>query len=116
MAIKVVQGLVTKSGTEQYQAQDAQQQQNLRSPSAGALATSLQNSIGKALQSNEAVVTTIRTVRGQSSSGSTRPVKDENEALEIAKEVSEKIREGSDNAFLSHEGLNSSKSSAVLLN
>lgn len=116
MAIKVVQGFVGKQGADQQrQVQDAQQQSAATTQKQ--IPAQIQNSIARAVQSNDAVITTLRSVaKGKADGVTVKPIKDDSEAKEVAKEVSEKIRDGKEEALSTHDGLSSSKSGAVLVN
>lgn len=116
MAIKVVQGFVGKQGVDQQrQVQDAQQQSAATTQKA--IPAQIQSSIARAVQTGDAVITTLRSLaRGKVEGGNAQPIKDENEAKEVAKDLSDKIREGKDEALATHDGLNSTKSGAVLVN
>ena len=122
MAVKVVQGLVGRQQADQAPGQNgATAASQLKASSGATPPQATQAAIAQAVQravvTSEAVVTSLRNVRGLSGGASpVEKIRDDREAKQVADDLAEKIREGDKGESLgAHGGLDGVNAGGSLL-
>ena len=103
MSLKVVLGNVDRVAIDQ---------QSL-TKDAGKASGAAQSAISRAIQTSDAVVSTLKAFRSNGSR-SGESVKDVRQAEKLAEDISEKIRENPEEAKSAHDGLTSDRGASAL--
>ena len=119
MSLKVVLGNIDRTSTEQ--AKPVKDSATLTSatstPNNPVLQANSQQAsqaaVNRAIQTSDAVVSTLRAFKGGSAKGG-QGVKDVGQAEKLAEDVADKIRENPEEAKSAHDGLTSDRGAAAL--